>query len=82
MSRGNVTLEESTLADTKVTRLAADPHFTAKTYTALDVSDGLAKIGQNASANVTETNNTVATDASEQKIEQILRYRSPPSCRY
>ena len=77
LSRGNVTLEESTLADTKVTGLAADPHFTAKTYTALDVSDGLAKIGQNASANVTEKNNTVATDASEQKIEQILRYRYP-----
>lgn len=77
MSRGNVTLEESTLADTKVTGLAADPHFIAKTYTALDVSDGLAKIGQNASANVTEKNNTVATDVSEQKIEQILRYRYP-----
>ena len=49
----------------------------AKTYTALDVSDGLAKIGQNASANVTEKNNTVATDASEQRIDQILRYRYP-----
>ena len=77
LSRGNVTLEKSTLADTKVTGLAADPHFIAKTYTALDVSDGLAKIGQNASANVTEKNNTVATDASEQKIDQILRYRYP-----
>src|SRR5699024_11977027 len=65
LSRGNVTLEKSTLADTKVTGLAADPHFIAKTYTELDVRVGLAKIRKNASANVKEKNNKVASYTSE-----------------
>lgn len=77
LSRGNVTLEESPLAGTKVTGLATAPHFIAKTYTAIDVSNELAKIGQTASANMTKDNNTGAIDPTTQKIDKILRYRYP-----
>ncbi|NGC78110.1 helicase-exonuclease AddAB subunit AddA [Lactobacillus reuteri] len=79
LSRGDVTLEESSLSDTKIAGLAPDPNFIAKTYTAADVTDELAKIGENASSIVTANNGAADNEVPSQKIEKILRYRYPYS---